>query len=77
VGICKKNAILIRHCVISRMLAPLKLIYSSIKVSDVLVLSVRCKLILLFSYSLFIPDMPVVLMCFIAQFVPNYFTLIL
>jgi hypothetical protein len=45
VEICKQITILIFHYVISRLVAPLKLIYSSIQVSDVLVLTVRCKLV--------------------------------
>jgi hypothetical protein len=44
VGICKQITILIIHQVISRLVAPLKLIYSSLHVSDVLALAVCCKL---------------------------------
>jgi hypothetical protein len=43
-----------------RLVTLLKCIYSSIQVSDVLVLSVRCKLINFVSqiFPLFIPEMP-------------------
>jgi ABC-type amino acid transport system permease subunit len=44
VGVCKQITIHIFHQAISRLVAPLKLIFSSIQVSDVLVLTLRCKL---------------------------------
>jgi hypothetical protein len=45
VEICKQITILILHYVTSRLKAPLKFIYSSIQVSEVLGLTVCCKLI--------------------------------
>jgi hypothetical protein len=44
-GIRKQITILILHCVISRLVHPLKIIYFSVQISDVLVLTAHCKLI--------------------------------
>jgi hypothetical protein len=59
-GVCKPITILILHQVTSRLVTPLKLIYSSIQVSNVLVLAVLCKLInfVFQTFPLFVPEMP-------------------
>jgi hypothetical protein len=58
-----------------RLVTPLKLIYSSIQVSNVLVLTVRCKLIDIVFHilPLFIPKMPEGLMSNSVQIIPIYF----
>jgi hypothetical protein len=43
--VCKQITIFNLHQVIYQLVAPLKFIYSTIQVSDVLVLTVLCKLI--------------------------------
>jgi hypothetical protein len=43
VGVCKQITILILHQVISRLVTPLKFIYSSMQVPNILVPTVRCK----------------------------------
>jgi hypothetical protein len=75
VGICKQITILILHEVASMLVATIKLIYSSIQVTDVLVLTVRCKLInFAFQiFPLFIPGFA----SYIVQIIPIYFTRIL
>jgi hypothetical protein len=79
VGICKQINIFTLHQVISRLVAPLKFIYSSIEVSDVLFLTVRCKLInfAFQMFSLFIAEMSAGNTSYIVQVIPIYFTWIL
>jgi hypothetical protein len=63
----------------SRLVDPLKLIYSSTQVSDVLVLTIRSKLInFVFQiFSFFIPEMPASFMSYVVQIIPIYFARIL
>jgi hypothetical protein len=74
VGNCKQITILILDKVTSRLLTPLKLIYSSIQVSDVLVLTVCCMLInsLFQIFPLLIPEMSASFMSCIFQVIPIY-----
>jgi hypothetical protein len=78
VEICKQVAILILHQV-SRLAAQLKFIHSSVQVSDVLIVTVRCKLInFVFQIFLFfIPEMCVGFGSSTVQVIPICFTWIL
>jgi hypothetical protein len=79
VGICKQISNLILHPITSRLTAPLKLIYSSIQVNNVLVLTVSCNLInFVFQIVLlFVPEMAAGFMSYIVQIIPIYFALML
>jgi hypothetical protein len=81
VGICKQIIILILNYDIFRLVASFKLIYSPTQVSDVLVLTVRCKVInFVFVFqvmTLFIPEISVGFTSFMVQIIPIYFTWIL
>jgi uncharacterized membrane protein YesL len=70
VEICKQVTILIIYEVSSKAVTPLKFIYSTIHVSTVLVLTVRCRLINFFCqiFPLFIPEMPAGSTSYIVQF---------
>jgi hypothetical protein len=61
------------------LVTPLKVIYSSIQVSNVLVFTVRCKLINFVSqiFPLFIPEMPASFTSYIVKIIPIYFAWIL
>jgi hypothetical protein len=61
------------------MVAPLKFIYSSVQVSDVLVLTVRCKLInfVVQIFLIFIPVISAGFTFYIVQIIPIYFAWIL
>jgi hypothetical protein len=74
-GIRKQITSLIFHEVASRSVTPLKLIYSSIEVSNVFVLIVRCDLInFVFQiFPFFISEMPADLSSHIVQIIPIYF----
>jgi hypothetical protein len=75
-GICKLITILIAHYVISRLIAPFKLIYFFIQAPDVLALTVRCKLInfVLHIFLLFIPEISAGFTSYIVQIILIYFT---
>jgi hypothetical protein len=73
VGICKQ---IILHKVTSRLVAPLELIYSSIQVSDVFVLTVHCNLIN-FDFQIFPLFISYGFTPYIVQVSPIYFTGIL
>jgi hypothetical protein len=80
---CKNLVWLFEHMLlvecISQLVAPLKLIYFSIHVSDVLVFIVRCKLIdFVFQiFSLFIPEMSAGFTSYNVQIISIYFIWIL
>jgi hypothetical protein len=67
------------HLVIFRLVAPLKFIYFSIQVSDVLVLTVRCKLInfVFQMFPLFIPEISAGFASYINHVILIYFGWIL
>jgi hypothetical protein len=68
VGICKQITIFILYEVVSRLVAPIKCVYSSIQVSNVLVLFLARSLILSFRYTLFL--FVKCLLSYIVQIIP-------
>jgi hypothetical protein len=73
-----QSTILVFYLIISWLAAPLKFIYSSIQVTDILVLIVSFKLIyFVFQFSLFFPEISSGFTSYIVQIVPIYFIWIL
>jgi hypothetical protein len=79
VGICKEIAILALYQVSCQLVTLLKFIYSTTQVSNVLGLTVYCKIInFIFQiFPLFIPEMPARFTSFIVQIIPIYLAWIL
>jgi hypothetical protein len=70
-GICKRITIFIFYEVTSRMVTVLKYIYSRLQVSTVLIQCIVSSLILSFKYSLFFPEISI-LMPYIVGNIPVY-----